>query len=225
MISIPVHPVRAVLRTLGLTTVLASLLTGCEPEAQPDQAAVAAATGAYKTCAACHGVAGEGNLALNAPTLVNLDGDYLARQLANFRDGKRGTAAEDVHGAVMAAQAASLTDADIEAIVAQVDGFDEVMPAATFEADIANGKDYYAMVCGACHGPEAVGNPNLNAPSLRGIDDWYLVRQYEAFRAGWRGTHPEDVPGQQMRRMSEILKDEEAVRNVSAYLQSLGLED
>jgi cytochrome c oxidase subunit 2 len=221
MIAIPRQPVRA----FGLVAVFAVLLTGCEPSAQPDEAAVAAASGAYKSCAACHGVAGEGNQALNAPALVNLDGDYLARQLANFRDGKRGTAAGDVHGAVMAAQAASLTDADIEAIVAQVEGFDNVLPAATFEADIANGKDYYAMVCGACHGPDAVGNPRLNAPSLRGIDDWYLVRQYEAFRAGWRGSHPEDVPGQQMRRMGEILKDEEAVQNVSAYLRSLGLED
>ena len=225
MIPNPPILARSPVRSVMLAALLVSLLTGCKPAAGPDEAAVAAATGAYKSCAACHGVAGEGNEALNAPALVNLDGDYLARQLANFRDGKRGAAEGDVHGAVMAAQAASLTDTDIEAIVAQVDGFDNVLPATTFEADIANGKDYYAMVCGACHGPEAVGNPNLNAPSLRGIDDWYLVRQYEAFRAGWRGTHPEDVPGQQMRRMGEILKDEETVRNVSAYLQSLGLED
>ena len=225
MIAIPKSSVRATTRTLGLVTLLTVLLTGCEPTAQPDEAAVAAASGAYKTCAACHGANGEGNEALNAPSLVNLDGDYLSRQLANFRDGKRGTAAGDVHGSVMAAQAANLTDSDIDAIVAQVDGFDNVVPAATFEADINNGKDYYAMVCGACHGPEAVGNPNLNAPSLRGIEDWYLARQYEAFRAGWRGTHPDDVPGQQMQRMGEVLKDEEAVRNVSAYLLSLGIED
>lgn len=217
--------VHAFARLSFLPLIAAVTLSACEPTAEPDAAAVAAASGAYKTCAACHGAEGQGNAALNAPALVNLDGDYLARQLRNFRDGKRGATPGDVHGSVMAAQAAGLQDADIEAIVAQVEGFDDVMPAPTFEADIANGKDYYMMVCGACHGPDAVGNENLGAPALRGIDDWYLARQYEAFRAGWRGAQPDDVPGQQMRRMGQVLPDEEAVRNVSAYLLSLGLED
>ncbi len=211
--------------TLSLLALGVVLLQGCERTPQTDAAAVAAASGAYKTCAACHGAAGEGNEALNAPALVNLDSDYLARQLRNFRDGRRGTAKGDSWGSIMAAQAATLDDAAIEAITAQVAGFPDRAPEATIEADIGNGRDYYNMVCGACHGPEGVGNPNLGAPSLRGIDDWYLARQYELFRDGQRGMHPEDLPGQQMQRMGQVLKDEAAIRNVSAYLQSLGLPD
>lgn len=213
----------------GLAALLTGLalftLSGCKPAAEPDVAAVAAASGAYKTCAGCHGAEGEGNAALKAPALVNLDGDYMARQLRNFRDGKRGANPADTQGAIMATSAAALDDAAIDAIATQVAGFPDVLPAPTFEADIDNGRDYYNMVCGACHGPEAVGNEALGAPSLRGIDDAYLARQYELFRDGLRGDHPDDAPGQQMRRMGQVLKDEDAVRNVSAYLLSLGLPD
>ncbi|WP_224784632.1 c-type cytochrome [Marinihelvus fidelis] len=218
----PFPPVRQAAMLAGLA-ILA--LAGCKPAAEPDAAAVAAASGAYKTCAGCHGAEGEGNAALKAPALVNLDGDYMARQLRHFRDGKRGANPADTQGAIMAASAAALNDAAIGAIVSQVAGFPDILPAPTFEADIANGRDYYNMVCGACHGPDAVGNEALGAPSLRGIDDAYLARQYELFRDGLRGDHPDDEPGQQMRRMGQVLKDEDAIRNVSAYLLSLGLPD
>ena len=115
--------------------------------------------------------------------------------------------------------------ATIDAVIAQVREFDDVMPATTFEGDLGNGKDNYNMVCGACHGPDGVGNELLNAPSLRGVDDWYLVRQYENFRAGIRGTHADDTYGKQMQRMGQILESEKEVLNVTAYLQSLGLND
>lgn len=212
-------------RLASLAGLALLLLAGCKPAAEPDAAAVAAASGAYKSCAGCHGAEGEGNAALKAPALVNLEGDYMARQLRNFRDGKRGASPGDPQGALMVASVAALDDDAIDAIVAQVATFPDVLPTPTFNADIANGRDYYNMVCGACHGPEAVGNEALGAPSLRGIDDAYLARQYELFRDGLRGNHPDDVPGQQMRRMGQVLKDEEAVRNVSAYLLSLGLPD
>ena len=84
------------------------------------------------------------------------------------------------------------------------------------------GADYYNQFCGACHGAGALGNPSLNSPRLAGTDDWYLEAQLLAFRSGERGARPEDTTGRQMRAMAVILPDERAVRDVVAYLQSLG---
>lgn len=201
-------------------------VSACDDKAsQPDVAAMQASSGAYKTCAACHGATGLGNAALQAPALVNLDDWYLERQVRNFREGVRGRHPKDQWGQQMADQASLLNGEDaIMAVVAQIGSFDDQAPAATFEADTARGKDLYNMTCGACHGPEGVGNPALNAPSLRGIDDWYLVRQYENFRDGIRGAHPDDSYGQQMQRMGGVLNNEEDTRNVAAWLLSLGVE-
>ena len=203
------------------------LLSGCgEESAQPDTAAMAAASGAYRTCAACHGATGLGNKLLQAPALVNLDEDYLRLQIDHFRDGIRGRHPKDQWGQQMSDQAALLRDeASVEAVVLQIAAFADVAPAATFEADLEKGKNLYGATCGACHGPDASGIAALNAPSLRGIDDWYLVRQYENFRDGIRGTHADDLFGQQMQRMGQVLKSDDDIRAVSAWLASLGIDD
>jgi cytochrome c553 len=215
------------LRLVLAPAIIGALLSGCEQAGnEPDLAAVEAANGAYKTCAACHGARGEGNIALNAPALVNLDRWYLVRQLENFRDGVRGTHPEDLYGMQMAAQASLLSEAgQIEAIADQVESFPNVRPATTIEGDLTDGLNRYRMICGACHGPEGSGNVALNSPALTGIDDWYLVRQYENFSKGIRGTHEADVYGAQMQRMGKILETEEEIRNVTAWLSSLEPND
>ena len=64
----------------------------------------------YSTCAACHGVRGEGNIALGSPALTGLNDWYLVRQLENFRDGTRGGQAGDTYGMQMRASAGLLSD-------------------------------------------------------------------------------------------------------------------
>jgi cytochrome c553 len=71
------------------------------------------------TCGACHGVAAEGNPALQAPRLTGLDAPYLKRQFAHFRDGVRGTDPQDVPGKQMAMMAKTLaTERDLDDIIA-----------------------------------------------------------------------------------------------------------
>ncbi len=221
--------VKPMIKTLTRFVVLwamLNMLAACEKAAEPDAAAMALASGAYKSCAACHGAKGEGNQALNAPTLVNLDDWYMKRQLQGFRDGLRGTHAEDVNGQLMASQSSNYAeDVQIDALLSQVADFPDVLPESTFTADLDNGRDNYNMICGACHGPQGVGNEILNAPSLRGLNDWYLAHQYENFRNGIRGTHTDDTYGRQMQSMGQILETEKEARNVAAYLLSLDLRD
>ena len=218
--------VKSIVMWLAAAGVLLSL-TACQPDAgEPDKAAMAASAGAYRTCAGCHGATGLGNIGLQAPALVNLDGNYLKRQVVHFRDGVRGRHPDDRWGQQMSDQAALLPDeAAVDAVVARIGSFDKAAPATTLEADLQRGQSLYESTCGACHGPDANGNPALNAPSLRGIDDWYLARQYRNFRDGVRGTHAEDVFGQQMQRMGGALKTEQDIQAVSAWIASLGIDE
>jgi len=64
----------------------------------------------YGTCSACHGPAGEGNLALGSPQLTVANDWYLVTQLKNFRNGNRGSHPRDTYGMQMRANARLLTD-------------------------------------------------------------------------------------------------------------------
>ena len=70
-------------------------------------------------CGACHGGAAEGNVALKSPRLAGLDAAYIKRQFANFRDGVRGTHAQDLPGRQMALMARTLPgERDLDDVIA-----------------------------------------------------------------------------------------------------------
>lgn len=64
----------------------------------------------YATCSACHGVAAEGNPALNAPALAGLSDWYQLLQLGKFKSGQRGAHPGDTYGQQMVPIMATLTD-------------------------------------------------------------------------------------------------------------------
>ena len=64
--------------------------------------------------------------------------------------------------------------------------------------------DYYCMTC---HGVDGIGNEQVLAPRLAGMEPWYLQRQLESFRAGIRGTHSMDLQGIEMQAMAKDLSD------------------
>ena len=176
----------------------------------------------YATCVACHGDKGQGNQAMNAPRLNHLESVYIASQLSKFRSGVRGGAGSTATAMQMAPMAATLADDQaIADVAAYISSLDSTASAATLQGDVKMGADYYNQFCGACHGAGAVGNPALNSPRLVGGDDWYMQAQILAFRSGQRGSHADDTTGKQMRAMAAILPDEQAVKDVVAYLHSL----
>ncbi len=61
----------------------------------------------------------------------------------------------------------------------------------------------------------------LNSPQLANLQDWYILRQLKNFKEGVRGSHPKDTYGSQMRPMSMTLIDEQAMKDVAAYINSL----
>lgn len=177
----------------------------------------------YSSCVACHGDQGQGNQAMNAPRLNYLEPVYIAAQLSKFRSGVRGGTGSTATAMQMAPMAAMLADEQAVAdVAAYISSLESPASAATVEGDIKMGADYYNQFCGACHGAGAVGNLALNSPRLAGGDDWYMQAQLMAFRSGQRGSHPDDTTGKQMRAMAAILPNEQAVKDVVAYLHSLG---
>lgn len=70
--------------------------------------------------------------------------------------------------------------------------------------------------CVLCHGTDGRGNELVAAPRIAGMEAWYLQRQLEAFRLGWRGTHAVDIEGREMRPMALMLAAEH-IQPVAAW--------
>ncbi|MFZ2509134.1 MAG: c-type cytochrome, partial [Steroidobacteraceae bacterium] len=174
---------------------------------------------------ACHGPAGEGNQALNAPRLAGQSAWYLQRQLANFRGGQRGAHQQDTFGAQMRAFATMLPDQlAIRNLAAHVESLRAPAPESTIAGDLKRGKALYSN-CTTCHGANGQGIWALNAPKLAGLNDWYLARQLRNFQAGVRGAHREDYYGRQMSFMANVLADDRAIADLVSYINTLKPED
>lgn len=175
----------------------------------------------YGVCAACHGAQGEGNQALNAPKLAGLEGWYIRRQIANYQNGLRGADAQDTFGAQMAPMARTLaTPAALENVVAYIESLPNEAPANTISGDVDRGASLYQS-CAVCHGNNAEGRWNTNAPALANMSDWYLARQLENFKNRVRGGHANDIYGDQMYMLAASLRDEQAINDVIAYINTL----
>ena len=177
----------------------------------------------YAVCGACHGANGEGNIALNAPKLAGQEDWYLRRQLQYFKTGVRGTHPDDTFGQQMAPMAAVLaTDAMVSNMAAYLANLPETPSAVTVATGNAeNGRALFEPTCGVCHSADGQGIWAVNAPALAGQTDWYLVRQLQNFKNGVRGTHPADEYGFQMNLMVTALKDDQAINDVVAYINTL----
>jgi len=182
---------------------------------------LAAGQASYAVCSACHGPGGEGNLMLNAPKLSGLQPWYLERQILNFKHGLRGASADDVYGAQMAPMAAMLVDsAAIDNVVAYIASLPDTKSQPSISGDVARGEKIFTT-CASCHGQDGQGIWSQNAPRLKGADDWYVVRQLDNYKKGIRGAHPQDLYGKQMMLMTTMLRDDQAMNDLVAYLNTL----
>jgi len=185
----------------------------------------AAGQAQYAVCVACHGAQGEGNQQLNSPKLAGQSEWYLRKQLENYKAGIRGTHADDIYGQQMRPMAMTLAnDAATNNVIAYIQTLPDNPAPTTISGDVERGEHLYRN-CGACHGAQGQGIWSVNAPRQAGMSDWYLAAQLQNFKDGIRGAHPEDGFGWQMGLMADILRDEQAINDVVAYINTLQPEN
>jgi cytochrome c553 len=91
---------------------------------------------------------------------------------------------------------------------------------STAEAGMSRGAELFET-CQPCHGPVAAGNPDIQAPAIAGLPQWYIEAQLQGFQAGWRGKHHQDLAGLRMRPMAVTLNHEGDIPSVAQYVASL----
>jgi cytochrome c553 len=98
-------------KTLTRVTLAAAVLAFAAPALSAPTGNIAAGKTKSATCAACHGA--DGNKALDGPypLLAGQYPDYLSKALHEYKNGKR-------KNAIMAGQAAALTEQDIADLAA-----------------------------------------------------------------------------------------------------------
>jgi cytochrome c553 len=209
---LPAFSIPAALISIGLA------LSGCRPDgvSTPPTGQVL-----FGSCNSCHGAQGEGRKEYAAPSIAGLPRWYIEAQLHKFRTGLRGAHPDDFEGLRMRPMSRQMmSEGEVVAVSKYASELKPARAAPTLDGNAEAGKALYA-VCTACHGPQGLGNEALKAPPLAGQHDWYLFAALQKFKAGVRGTAPGDQSGGSMRPMAMTLTDEQAMKNVIAYVGTL----
>lgn len=207
-------------RLLRVSLCAAALIAGSASAQQYDQVVNNNQSLANKICVTCHGANGKGNPVVGAPRLAGIESWYLRNQLHGFRSKFRGTQKDYIPGNEMQASVARMSDDEIEQVVAFIATWSTTENQPTVTGNANRGSELY-VTCAACHGINGEGNEALAAPGLTQKDDWYLFRQLKLFQSGYRGSHPDDQRGQQMRAGIANLGSEQDINDVLAYINTL----
>ncbi len=124
--------------------------------------------------------------------------------------------------ALVPVRSAALARAGAVAVATLLTGATAQGAAQAPDATPSAARALYVADCASCHGADGQGNPRIDAPGLAGLSAAYLARQIDGFRRGYRGRHPEDVEGMEMRPMIEGVADED-LATLGAWLASLPL--
>ena len=193
---------------------LAATAHANEPAAAPAKPDLAKG-GAISTqvCAACHTADGSRGAPAN-PILAGQHAEYLAKQLVEFKSGKR-------KNPVMQGMAAPLSEEDIRNVSAFYASKSAKPGFAKNKATVALGEKIYRggiadrniPACAGCHGPAGSGMP-AQYPRVGGQHGDYIEAQMLAFRAGGRTN---SAP---MTAIAAKMNDKE-IKAVSDYMAGL----
>jgi cytochrome c553 len=128
------------------------------------------------TCLGCHGIEDYKNVypTYSVPRLVGQQPDYIVAALKEYKSSDRS------HG-TMHAQAATLSDQDMEDIAAYMAG----TPLKSIGSVIGTPPAKVAQLCVACHNKDGVAASG-EYPSLSGQHADYLARTLEEYKRGDR---------------------------------------
>ena len=207
--------------TLIRTAAVLSLLLGslqAFADTDADLGASIAAQGTTKgvaPCMTCHGSNGAGMGPAGYPRIAGLNAAYLAKQLKDYRAGKR-------NNPVMMPMAKNLTEDEIAAVSAHYAAMPippgtaqaPADPAAQTAKDLIEWGDWTGRglpACSQCHAPDGNGIGS-EFPGISGQHASYLKAQLQAWRAGTRANDPLGL----MKAAADRLTDAE-IDAVSAY--------
>lgn len=165
-------------------------------------------------CAACHGPDGN-SVAPTFPRLAGLQREYIAKQLDDFRTGKR-------KNETMAPIAVALDAGIVKELAAWFAAKKPAAGPATNPALLELGKSIYldgnpttgVPACGGCHEDDGTGSPRY--PRLAGQHQAYTVQQMLQFKSGARTNDR----GSMMRSLSERMTEAE-INAVAEYIAGL----
>jgi cytochrome c553 len=160
----------------------------------------------FYTCYGCHGLPNYRNAYpdYSVPKLRHQNSAYLIAALTEYKNGAR-------PHATMHAQAASLSDQDMEDIAAYLQGPDPVKPTGA-----PGTPPKQVAACVACHGEKGLGVDaplDPKPPVLAGQHVDYLEQALVAYRNGRRKNVVMDG-------MAQLLTTDEDVKIAAAYFSS-----
>lgn len=205
-------PVLRLLFSLLLATCAASVAANeAAPAAKADLAKGEATSNGV--CVACHTNDGSRGSPAN-PILQGQHPEYLAKQLAEFKAGKR-------ENAIMKGFASTLSDDDMKNVAAYYASKQAKPGFAKNKELVALGEKIYRggiadrsiPACSGCHSPSGAGMPS-QYPRLAGQHADYIEAQLTAFRGGVRKNNL------QMTGVAAKLNDRE-IKAVSDYIAGL----
>jgi cytochrome c553 len=169
----------------------------------------------FQLCAACHGVDGSGGLKGDAPVLAHQHRSVLAKQLVDFRNGRR----SDPRMEGMAKKHHLATTQDMADVVSYISRLPAPKTNALGDGRlVTQGAQVYATQCSACHGRAAEGDDRSMTPRLAGQNYNYLLRQMYGAADGRRSNFgTEHVALVKRLETADFL-------GVSDYLSRLGRE-
>ncbi len=166
-----------------------------------------------QTCGACHTNDGSRGVP-TYPILQGQHAEYLVKQLAEFKAGKR-------DNPIMKGMAAPLSEDDMRNVAAFYESKVPKPGAAKHKDTVELGQkiwrgglaDRMVPACAGCHGPTGMGVP-AQYPRLSGQHSDYVEAQLVAFRAGKRANSP------QMAAIAAKMSDAE-IKAVADYATGL----
>ncbi|HEV8692041.1 MAG TPA: c-type cytochrome [Ideonella sp.] len=164
-------------------------------------------------CAACHTSDGSRGAPAN-PILQGQHAEYIAKQLADFKSGKR-------DNPIMKGMAAPLTEDDMQNVAAFYAGKQAKPGFAKHKDTVSLGEKIYrggiaeksVPACAGCHSPSGAGIPS-QYPRIAGQHGDYVEAQMKAFRDGKRMN---SLP---MKTIAANMSDKE-IAAVSDYIAGL----
>jgi cytochrome c553 len=165
-------------------------------------------------CGGCHNPDGNSIIPEN-PKLAGLDAKYIARQLADFKSGKRTSP-------IMSTIIPMVDETEFKALAGYFSKQKRLQGASDKAELVARGKQIFeegvigtaAPACMGCHGEDGSGNEQY--PRLNGQNPPYVVNQLTNFKSGERTNDAKGL----MRAVAKRLNEQE-IAAVAEYVTTL----